>query len=444
MSRLARLVGSEGAIPRRELSLVLGLAAVAFAVRLGFVLLTADHTLVGDELEYDIQGRFIADDGKWFWSTTPYGNVHESLWKAPGYPAFVGVIYALTTSNPDIVFAIQSLIGAGTVVLTWMLARRLFGPVTAVAAAAVVAVHPFAWQFEVRLFAESIVTPLGLIFFLVLLERPATAKRAIALGALIGLIVLLRPSALYLLPAALVAVVVTSGVRRGVAYTGLILLVTVGMVLPWTVRNHSVSGEWVPLSVQDAALYGVFNDDSANDPKYPWAWRFQTTRDKDVLEPARPIPDARLREILRERATAYIREHPGSVPKAFFWNGLSRLWDVRRPAHILHEAPFTGRKRGTIAIGLSLHYVLLVLCLCGLWLARRRPGVVLPMLAMALAASVIFTADAETRYRAPFEPLIAIFACYAAVELVRRVMASRQASSVASPTSPAGLGSARG
>jgi hypothetical protein len=44
---------------------------------------------------------------------------------------------------------------------------------------------------------------------------------------------------------------------------------------------------------------------------------------------------------------------------------------------------------------------------------------------MSLAASVVFTADATTRYRAPFEPVIALFAAYAAYRLVLEVRARR-------------------
>lgn len=417
---LGRLAGHGEEVPRRELTLILGLAALALAIRLAVVILTTDQPLFGDELEYDREGRFIAA-GQWFWSTTPYGVPHPSLWKTPGYPAFVGVLYGLLGSDPDRVLAVQSFIGPINVLLTWALGRRLFGARVALAAAAIVAVNPFAWQFELKLAAESIVTPLTLIFFIGLLERPATAWRALGVGVLIGGTLLVRPGALYLVPAAAVAWVIAAGWRRGAMLTALTVVLAGLVVAPWTIRNHSVSGVWVPFSVQDAALFGTFNDDAANDPKLPYAWRFRTQRDRDILRPKRPIPDARLRAILRERAFDYIREHPESVPQAFFWNGLTRLWDVRRPAHIAEEARITGRKRLPTVFAIALHFVLLPLALIGLWLARRRPAVVLPILAMALAASVVFTADGATRYRAPFEPIIAIVASFGAVEIARRV-----------------------
>ena len=62
-------------------------------------------------------------------------------------------------------------------------------------------------------------------------------------------------------------------------------------------------------------------------------------------------------------------------------------------------------------LGLDAYLVLLPLALIGLWRARRRHALVLGVLAIALGASIVFTVDAGTRYRATLEPLIAILAC---------------------------------
>jgi hypothetical protein len=415
----ARLAGRLRDVPSRELAVVAALALLGLAIRLVFVLVTKDHTLVGDEIEYDVQGRFI-EAGKWFWSTTPFGDPHPSIWKAPGYPLFVGVGYALLGADPDRVLALQAFLGPLTIVLTWMLARRLFGPIVAVASAALVAVYPFAWQFEVRLFAESLAIPLTLVFLLVVLERPATTARAAGIGALFAAMVLIRPSAVYLLPGVAIAWLLAAGLRRGALLTGITVVVACLLVAPWTIRNHHVSGDFVPISSQDQALYGVFNDDAANDPERPWGWRLRTTRDRDLLSGRRKLSDAELRRTLRDRSIDYIKQHPASVPKAFFWNGITRLWDVRRPHHILEEVTATGRSRTLTKVGMVMYYVLLPLAALGLWLARRRLALVLPLMAIALSASVVFIADAATRYRAPFEPLIVILAVFAVRQLVAR------------------------
>ena len=164
------------ALERTDVRLLIAAAVLGFALRLTYVLVTGDHALRGDEIEYDIQGRFILD-GKWFWSTTPYGVAHESLWKTPGYVTWVGLWYWVFGPDPDHVLIVQTLIGPVTIVLAWALARRLFGERVAIAAAFLVAVYPLAWQFEARLYSESLATPIVLAVLLLVLDREPTMRR---------------------------------------------------------------------------------------------------------------------------------------------------------------------------------------------------------------------------------------------------------------------------
>lgn len=418
LAMLARRAAGATPVARRELLLLGAAMAVGLVVRLVFVALTTGHALGVDETEYHNQGRFITE-GMWFWSLTPTGEPHESMWKAPGYPLFVGIWYSILGVEPDRLFALQALLGPVTIGLTWLLGRRLFGPTVGLLAAALVAVYPFAWQFEVRLYSESIAVPLGLALLIVVLGRHPTPARAAAAGALLGVNLLVRPSSILLLAGVALAWWIAAGPRRGTAMVAVSVAVAVIVVAPWTIRNHEVSGGFVPISIQDAAGYGVFNDDSANDPDKPWAWRATTTREADLVARLPEISELEFREELRSRMFDYIRENPSSVPKAFFWNGITRLWDLRRPAHVLDEVEPTGRSEAVTWVGLAMYWVLLPLALYGLWRIRARRDIVIPLLGIAFAASVVYTLDATTRYRAPLEPVIAILACVALVALWR-------------------------
>jgi 4-amino-4-deoxy-L-arabinose transferase-like glycosyltransferase len=323
--------------------------------------------------------------------------------------------YALLGHHPlDVRFA-QVPLGAITIALSWILARRLFGPRVATVAAFVMALYPLAFQYEELLYSEALATPLTIALLIVIFTGPPTRRRAIVCGVLLGISLLVRSSEVFLLAGVLVAWGIAAGWRRGIGLTALCVLVTVLVVAPWTVRNEIVLHGFVPVAIDDAALYGTFNAQSAHDPLYPYAWRNVPTGYADLLNPKHPMSDIELHSKLLHRSFAYIRAHPTSLLGAFFWNGLSRLWDIRRRSRSLNEVQFEGRSRFVTNVGLDIYDVLLPLALIGLWRARRRHSLVWGVLAIALGASIVFTADSGTRYRAPLEPLIAVLACAGAL-----------------------------
>ncbi len=389
----------------------LGAAVVlGLAIRLSYVLLTRHYRLAGDAPEYDLEGLLIAH-GHWFWTAAPYGILHAGAWKAPGYPAWVGLWYALLGHHPLAVRLVQVLLGPVTIVLTWQLGRRMFSPRVGLVAAFVVAVYPLAWQFEELLYSESLATPLTVGALILILTGVPSARRAAAAGVVTGLALLVRPSSEFVLLGALVCWSVSVGWRRGIPLTLLAAALAVLVVAPWTIRNAVVLHGFVPVSLQDAALYGTFNAQAAHDPVFPYAWRKEPPDVTALFDPRHPLSDVTLRARLIQAGTTYIEHHPASVPAAFFWNGLSRLWDVRRQSRALVDVPFEGRSRLVSQIGLDMYYVLLPLALVGLYRARRQRAMVLGVLALALGASIVFTVEAGTRYRAPLEPLIATLAC---------------------------------
>jgi 4-amino-4-deoxy-L-arabinose transferase-like glycosyltransferase len=396
---------------RRELIFVGAAIALGVLLALGYVIVTRGHTLVGDEVEYDLEAK-LAVAGNWFWSSTPYGDPHASTWKAPGYGAFLGVVYNVLGSNADRALALQAiLVPPFTIGLTWLLARRLFGVTAGVLAALIVALYPNAWQFEVRLYSEALAIPLTVAVLLaVFTARELTWRRVVLVGGLLGVVVLVRPSSIVLIPPIAVCWWALGGARTGTSRLAATLAIAALVVAPWSIRNATLPGPWVPISVQSAAGYGVFNDDSANDPDHPWAWRPLPRRDAELFEVSRT--DGELYRELNSRMFDYIGDHPSSVPKAFFWNGLVRLYDVRAPGQALDETAFEGRTRSVAAAGLVMYWVLAVLAIAGMVLAwrRGRRALVIACVSLAAAAAIVYTTDGGTRYRAPLEPLIVVLA----------------------------------
>lgn len=408
---MSRLLGG---FTTREKRLLVAAILLAIAVRVAYVIITRGHVLAGDEPEYDLQARFLVD-GQWFFSSTPFGDPHQTTWKAPVYGTFLGLVYLVTGSGVDKALLVQSVLLAPLAVgLTFLLGRRLFSSTVGLAAALVVAVYPNTWQFDVRLYSEALANPVTVLALILLL----TSRRPALLGAVIGGALLIRPSSLFLLAAAAVAFWATGGLRTGTRQLAITTGVALLVVAPWSIRNATLDGPWVPISVQSAALYGTFNDDAANDTALPYKWRPLPARDVELFRPENRITDGELYQELNERALDYIKDHPESVPNAFLRNGVQRLWDLRPPGQALDDTRFEGRTREVTAVGLALYFPLLLLALVGLRRLTRAQQ--LTVGALVLAASVVYLGDAGTRYRAPFEPLIVVLAM-AALPLPARV-----------------------
>lgn len=394
-------------VPRAERRLLLAAVVLGVLARVAYVLLTHDAPLKGDQLEYHAQGVFFHDGHAW-WSRTPFGIPHPSLWKAPLYPLWVGALYSVGGVHPGWVKAVQVLCGVAVIVLSWMLARRLFGPRVATVVAFVVALYPMTFQFEELLYSEAIATPILLVVLVLAWTRAPTPRRAALTGLALGLAMLTRPSFGTLGAAILVAWIAAAGWRRGIGLSVVAALVAALVIAPWTIRNHHVDGGFVPISIQDAALYGVFNDEAAHDPVHPWAWRPVPRGYLQILR--QPTSDHGFRSRLQKLARAYISDHPTSVFKAFWWNGLNRTFDLRTPPSAQYEAPFEGRIGWFSKLGAWCYLFVGLAALAGLWRHRARRGLVLAVLALFLATAVAYTGDGGTRYRAPLEPLIAVLA----------------------------------
>jgi len=397
MGRARTLVERMAGAPvgRRELALVGGLMALGLAVRAAYVLVTWDHTLAGDEIEYDLAARLFAD-GKPWWSDRPFGELHPTAWKAPLYPLWLGMNYFVNGDSPNVLLLTQALIGPLVILLVWVLARRLFDSRVAVVAAAGAAIYPHMWQWEGRLYPEALALPLGLILFLLVLERTPSKHRAALAGAVVGVSLLVRPTSFFLFAVIAVAFITRAGLRRGTGYAGIALVSAVLVVAPWTIRNAVVLDGFLPISLQDMAVSGTFNDDAATDPNGHWAWRPNVSRDLPLLRPGAGLTDLELRNELQHRAVEYVKEHPSSVPKAFYWNGIRRTWNLNSPRAGADEAPFEGRPRSLAWAGLAMYYVLLVLALAAVVL-----GLYAKVVHLRREREVAFAAAVPERGRPP-------------------------------------------
>ncbi len=174
--------------------------------------------------------------------------------RPPGYPYFLTGVYKLFGDDYTTPRVVQHILGLAGILLIFMLGRRVFNTTTGLVAAGL---HAFYWifiYFEGEFLEPPLTVPLILVFAILLIawsDRRAVWLAAAA-GLALGALAITRPNGLVLAPVGIWWILHHS---RGAAFrlrllrdAGLFLLATVVVILPVTLRNHRVSGEFVPIS----------------------------------------------------------------------------------------------------------------------------------------------------------------------------------------------------
>jgi tetratricopeptide (TPR) repeat protein len=194
--------------------------------------------------------------------TTPY-------FRPPGYPYFLAAVYKTTGGDPVGARVFQFAIGLASVVLGFVLARKYGGLATGLLCAALMATSWNLIFFEGELLDSvllAMLTPASILLV-------STAGRrgdatAILAGIAIGAFALVRPNAMALLPAAACWLFWVRRTRQpgGKEWKAPALLLLGGIlaIAPATLRNHSVSGEWIPISANGGINLYIGNNPRAD------------------------------------------------------------------------------------------------------------------------------------------------------------------------------------
>lgn len=251
--------------------------------------------------------------------------------RAPLYPLFVALCYAIGGPNPDFVAFVQPLLDVLTVVVLLKFGALVAGPRVGRLAALLYALTPSSWRFCNELLTEilfGLLLTAGLWFFARYLLR-WRQRDALGCGVLLGAGILCKPN-IQFLPLALLALL-TRGLfthrRRWWHGAAIVTGVIVLMLTPWCVRNGVVFGEVFYTRTFDdnlahvsavATLAHVHGEAVA-----PWTPRWEALYDRVIARAARrydwaPVPEAALTTRQRDRraqevaevATDILREHP--------------------------------------------------------------------------------------------------------------------------------------
>jgi 4-amino-4-deoxy-L-arabinose transferase-like glycosyltransferase len=226
-----------------------GIVILSLLVRLYAAWVWNSHRpalLIGDEPGYDNLARDLL---------AGYGLTWPG--RVPLYPLWLAAIYWVTDYSYTAVRYAQAFLGAGVVLLTYLLGTRLFGRSVGLTAASLATISYILVHQSLRLLSESLYTPalmLSTLAFWDALHTPRD-RRFVWAGLWIGISNLIRPT-LFLFPFfSIVVFFIYFQRRQAWRYWSIFVLVSMLTVLPWMVRNYIHYQAVYPLATSNAILW---------------------------------------------------------------------------------------------------------------------------------------------------------------------------------------------
>ena len=380
------------------------------------------------------------DFARTYLATGTYGFIpgHPSAYTQPLYGWFLLPLYWIFGRHWEVVGLAHICVAVATTLIVWQIGKRWLTPTIGVIAGLIVAVHPYLVWHDVHMNREILdhFLAAAAVYLTLHAAERFNWRRALPLGAVIGLGILGNVR-LEALPVLLGAYLLwrTGISRRTVLATGAVFAAAAVAVMPWVVRNKVSVGCWA-VTTDARALWKANNVNTYETLKHggwidhvPQPRSFPPTP-QDVFEHwqktgvVEPYDECAQMTEFQHKVISFWIHHPGEkarlVPLDAQWLWQPNVVETR-------GRPGAGSWLDTVRTTAEPAYMipLYLLALIGLFLV---PGwfAALTVLLLGYQTLVAMLFVGETRYRVPWDFLLALLASAALVDLSRRVRARRQ------------------
>jgi 4-amino-4-deoxy-L-arabinose transferase-like glycosyltransferase len=401
------------------------IVGVAFVLRLAWVLWSDPSAptvwqVSGDQYGYYHYARSIAEG---------HGYVHyltgePTAYYPVGFPAILAALFFVVGNSPlpdDFLLAANLLhvaVSTASVVLAYVIGRRLFGELGGLLGAAVLAVFPnvIYQTATVQLETMYVFWCLAAVAIVVThdwrLGVPST-RRLLAFGAVLGVSVLIRPFSVLFIAALFVAALVgRAGWRASLRVAAIPLAVVVALSVPWTIRNAVRMDAFVPTSTNTGDTLCL---DRSMDATGGFRWAdHEGCADPDLPEVERNRENTRM-------AIDFVLDHPGREAEQIVRRArliFASDTDGLEAVNTLGGGPVVGD--GTLRVlEVLANAVWLAVCLLatvgvgallGVRRLRSRPETVIVLGSMGALIVVPLLLWGNPRFHLPFSPFFAILA----------------------------------
>ena len=353
---------------------------------------------------------------------------HPSAYTQPLYGYFLVPLYWLFGRHWLVVGVAQTAVACGTVLIVWRIGARWLSPAAGLIGGLVIALHPYLIWHDVHMNREILdqLVAAAAIYLTLLAAERFTPARGLALGAVLGLGILgnVRLEVLPFLLLAYLAFRTRLRVLPVLAFLGAAAIV----VMPWVIRNAADVGCWTVTT--DARSIWKANNVNTYATLKSGQWIDHVPQPKsfpptpqDVYDHwvqtgvVLPYDECAQMSTFQSKVIHFWLDHPGEkarlVPLDAQWLWQPSVVDVT-------NRPGEGTWLDTMRFVIEPAYMSIVYLFAaiGLFLVPRwfRWLTVL-LLAYQTVFAMLFVG--ETRYRIPFDCLLALLAGAAALRMPR-------------------------
>jgi tetratricopeptide (TPR) repeat protein len=438
---------------------VAGLALLALTLRLVYVWQVKDASLVApEELDPEFYFSWASEiaGGNWLG--------RGAFVQSPLYAYLLGVFMMIAGTGVGRILAAQSLVGCGTVLLTYLVARRVLDRRRGLLAGLLVALYgPFI--FYEGMVMKTFLSPFLTILLAYALDRAtesastgargrSAAWRFALAGGVFGLLALDRDNFILLAPvlAGLVLHLGGGAGRKGLKAAAAFTVAAALVIAPVTIRNYAVSAEFVLLTTGGGEVFFIGNNADATGLYTPPPFVRPEPRHEhdDFVQRASEISGRPLTPMgsswfwFREGMKYIVSEPAGWAGLLWqktihFWNAyelpdnldyllmqkFSALLRSLNPSFPAAGMPTLSLPGGGSWLPVRIHFfstfgTVAPLGLLGLYLTRRRWRRLLPLYVLLFGYfGTVLLFFNFSRFRVPVVPILAVFAAESLAALGR-------------------------
>ena len=200
------------------------------------------HILISDNL--------IAGNGFSSCYNSPF---YKNTVITPGYPILLASLKFVFGHDLRIIVGFQFLLDLATCFLIFLIGKNFWGKRFGLFASFLFAISPHAISYSSFIITETLFT--FLVTLLVYIFSIKSLKnRFLYLSILWPIMVFVRPISIYLLPIIIGLLILRERENRALLRAFFMVVIEVGILLPWTVRNHNLTNVWTISSIKEYNL----------------------------------------------------------------------------------------------------------------------------------------------------------------------------------------------